>query len=212
LVSNNLAAHLRLFRFLICVVQGPYYLSSTVKAIYYTFAALLVLWSSVGLCGISFGQTRHSQNIEALVDGLTSTDKDRRLESLRALEELGPQARTATKNVIDVLNDSEAQVRLGAINTLRAIGPEAKLAITPLIDLVRDRDSEVRRAAAEALASIGVEAKSATPNLLELLRDENPEVKGAGARALGSVKMCIPRHCRAHTRSGQQRDLYLRSR
>jgi HEAT repeat protein len=148
---------------------------------------VVIIWSGLCWCSVSFGQVRKFENLTTLELGLESEDKEVRLASLHEIEKLGAQARTIIPSIVGLFHDPDADVRAAAIQALGAMRGEARVAVKELMDLLADHDPYVKRAAADTLAIIRNEARIATPNLLELLKSNDPDVRRSGARALGSI-------------------------
>ncbi len=80
---------------------------------------------------------------------------ENQLQAITCLAELGPQAATATPDLIKLLESEDADIREVAAETVERIGPAAKAAIPVLERLLFDRDPNVRSAAARALQALG---------------------------------------------------------
>lgn len=110
-----------------------------------------------------------------LTGRLQDANPEMRLEAVRALKQLGPQAKTAVLRLSDALEDKEPLIRIEAARALGAIGPEAKATIPALIKRFGDKDQvrlegAVWFAAAKALGEIG---PASMPHLMPILEAED---------------------------------------
>ena len=109
-----------------------------------------------------------------------------REEAVRALRDLGPQAKSAVPALIEVLqHDPNADVRLTAGGTLGAIGPGAKAAIPSLTKALKDPDPHISRTAAWALGRIGAEA--AVADLVKAMKSKDRNLRFAATSALANL-------------------------
>lgn len=74
--------------------------------------------------------------VPALVEALSSADRDRRENSARALARMGTKATDAVPALIDALRDPDEDVRQNAVRALGQIGTGAKDAIPDLIGML----------------------------------------------------------------------------
>jgi len=114
-------------------------------------------------------------------------------EALRALVELGPDARAALPAFLQALKTkrppglSTRDFRREAATALVHFGPEAKEAVPYLIEMVRDSYYTAKIAAADALGAIGPEAREAIP-ALEQMAEEDPDFREIAERALLKIR------------------------
>jgi HEAT repeat protein len=130
-------------------------------------------------CLVSFANLRATGDEVAtpmeLAGRLRDADPEIRLEAVRALKQLGPQAKTAVLGLSDALEDKEPLIRIEAARALGAIGPDAKAAIPALVKRLDDKDAvrsegAVWFAAAKALGEIG---PASMPHLMPILEAED---------------------------------------
>ena len=115
----------------------------------------------------------------ALRDLLNSADADQRWWALRTLAQ-SPQ--TQTEWLLPLLNDPVPEVRQAA--ALGLSGHPAEMAIAPLIRALSDADSIVSSLACNALVEIG---KPAVPSLLEVPKDAPQMARINAIRALAEI-------------------------
>jgi HEAT repeat protein len=140
-----------------------------------------------------------------------------RYESIEALGQLGPAAKSSLPLLRLRLQDKERNVRLRAAFSIQkidpadhsfepvlagamregdgrtlldvaALGPDAAWAVPTLIGLLSHESSKVRTLAARGLGSIGPSASAAKVSLEEARRDSNAGVQKAAADALARVE------------------------
>src|SRR5262249_49195047 len=109
--------------------------------------------------------------------------------ALRALGEIGPEAKDSAPILIEALNDKDAEVVKAAEFALTKVPASIKPAIPLLIPLLKP-DGRYAYLAAITLADIGsayAETSEAVAPLGEVLKDKSPDVRMAAAKALGSI-------------------------
>jgi HEAT repeat protein len=92
--------------------------------------------------------------VPVLVDGLQSTDADRRWRAARTLGRIGPPAASAVPTLAGALSDSSNLVRLHAARALGRIGLAARPAAAALQRTTGDPDANVSEEARQALARL----------------------------------------------------------
>jgi HEAT repeat protein len=132
-----------------------------------------------------------------------------RLAAAQALENYGPDARTAVPSLREVVRRGfvpqespwpvafayqpanrdvfrgNADLRIAAMRALRAVGSNAQSAIPDIGQtLATDPEATVRRVAAEVLGGFGKDASSQAPILRDRLDDVDPEVRRNASEAL----------------------------
>ena len=95
-----------------------------------------------------------NNQVNALSLALKDSDQQIRLESVRALGNLGPITKTTVPALSKALQDTDPQVRMAAAYALRQFGPAAEDAVPALCRTLKDTDPNVRSTAAGALARI----------------------------------------------------------
>jgi HEAT repeat protein len=115
--------------------------------------------------------------VSQLIEQLENPEAAQRVQAVRSLGEIGPEARSAIPRLMTLLNDQTSAesiyVTVGdsAVDTLVEIGSEAVFELT---NAVKEDDSETARAAAVALERIGPKAWPALPALIG--RVNSPDV------------------------------------
>ncbi len=112
----------------------------------------------------------HAQDIHQLVQDLSSSSSEKRMNAASTLGELGANAAPAVPALTSALRDDDAYVRNFAASALGLVGPAAGPAVPELIRALHDADESVVQAAQRALGGIGPGAKAAVPELVILLR------------------------------------------
>lgn len=108
-------------------------------------------------------------------------DKSRlvKLNTMYALNSLGPKAKPVVPDLVAALKDAEPAVRAAAATTLGVIGPDAKAAAPELLAFLKDAAQavEVRGASAAALAHIGADAKDVVPALKDAIKGKDTHLR-----------------------------------
>lgn len=123
---------------------------------------------------------RHNQDIQGLVDALTSRDPDIQSAAMTALGDTGP---AATGLLLIALQKRDRNLRLGAIGALAAIRDPASAAA--LAGAMKDPASEIRWQAAIALGETG--CQEAVDPLLSGLEDRDKYVRYGSALSLARL-------------------------
>ncbi len=126
-------------------------------------------------------------DVPALMEKLQSEVHKDRLDAVKALGDLGPEAAPAVPALIEAVQGEGYLLRQLAIKSLGEIGEPAAPAVPVLVEALQDSDSDefVRMRAAHALGQIGPAAKEAGPALAEALRsDPDEDVREAASEAL----------------------------
>ncbi len=126
-----------------------------------------------------------------------AADATLRLQAIRALSNIGPEAKDALPTVTKALRDRDARVRARAAFALGEIAVDPQVA-PPLIAALRDSDRSVCVQAANSLIRIG---PAAVPFLAEGLSDQHSRARYWSAYALGMIgpeaKEAVPALTRA---------------
>lgn len=163
-------------------------------------------------------QARAEKDVARLVQILDKGTPAERLQALRTLAEIGPDAQAAVPQLIQSLRDPDEILRRRAGSALVAIGPKqialveplvkaldvdddavqanlgtvlvgvGPIATTRLIALLKSEDAVARRGAAIALEAFGVDALPAVKPLVKALQDKDTAVRLATARALVKIE------------------------
>jgi HEAT repeat protein len=128
-----------------------------------------------------------AEALKTLEEGVANEDALVRANSLHALAELGPPAKSATPAIVKALHDAEREVVLTALDALTAIHPDDPKAIDALSGLAGDFDSELRVRACHVLGLIGAPAREAIPALKPVLQSADEAERTVAAWALVQI-------------------------
>lgn len=120
---------------------------------------------------------KEQKDIKGLVDALSNTDSNIRINAAKALGVVGDN--TSIDPLINALKDQAIHVQREAISALRKIGTPA---VESLIITLSNEEWSMREKAAETLGEIG-ETRAAEP-LIDALQDKNSIVRMAAVKAL----------------------------
>ncbi len=128
----------------------------------------------------------------ALAGGLD--DAEVRMPALRALEAIGPEARTVVPKLAALMTHPDAFVRIGVAYALGAIGataegpsPAAADVLAPLRDALKDDCPAVTYAAAQMLSGLGPIARDALPEMTGLLDHPDGYRRAAAATFVANL-------------------------
>ena len=112
-----------------------------------------------------------------------------RVEALRSLRVIGPQAKEAIPALIAALKDPDVDMRRMAAMALGNIGgdPNSVAALAAMLTEDHEGNADLRAAAAYALAGMGPQAKAALPALIVALHDRSVVVRAAAVHPLVSL-------------------------
>lgn len=119
--------------------------------------------------------------IPRLLEGLSSTEWQRREGSARALGNL--QVKEAVEPLLNALKDEIPSVRQEAARALGLIGDPR--AVKPLLQALQDEEVSVRAAAVEALGEF--DDPEIVEPLIQALGDKDKKIRAAAAYALGKI-------------------------
>ena len=110
--------------------------------------------------------------VRALRANLKSDQVNLRIDAVRSLGVLGPEAKAAVPELIGALRDPDSAVKIAAISTLGEIGPAAADAVEPLMTMVNDyeKDPGTATMAIDALGRIGPGARRVVPDFITMLK------------------------------------------
>ena len=116
---------------------------------------------------------------QPLIDDLNSKDSTRRLDALKAIQKLGPDAAFAVSKLVQLLKESESYEKTQVIRCLGRIGPDAAPAVPQLLEILQSESSATafRYEAAQAIARMGEAGEVAIPTLIAILKDPGESVK-----------------------------------
>jgi HEAT repeat protein len=128
-------------------------------------------------------------DLAELTKRLTSKDAEVRAKALRAIADMGPDARPALADLMKSLRDSDPEVVKVAEIALKNLEPWTTKDLPVLGAGLRDSSASVRLFALGAIKSLGAEARPALASLLQASGDADAEV---GHTALAVVKALGP--------------------
>lgn len=105
--------------------------------------------------------------VAALIDGLSDTDENVRLQAVRTLAELASESFEAVEALRGLLSSADESVRVQAATSLAELTPQLPEAVEALRGLLSSADESVRVQAATSLAKAG----QAYPEVIEALRE-----------------------------------------
>ncbi len=98
-------------------------------------------------------------SLKALLKGLKDNRSYVRNSAIRALGQMGQDAREAVSELARALKDEDKWCRLSAAQALERMGKEAKAAVPALYDALKDEDERLRKAARSALDKVQKEGE-----------------------------------------------------
>ncbi len=128
---------------------------------------------------------------EAIVVEVLDYPEDLRENAVLTIGAIGPDARPATKALIDLFHQLDSWS--GQSWVVQSLGQiRANEGVDLLVKILGNRedyDSSLRAAAATSLGGIGEGARPATPALVETLKDDDEEIRWVAAEALGKINV-----------------------
>lgn len=125
--------------------------------------------------------------VPALMEALHSDNTLIREGAVRALGEIGPQAKQAVPWLLAAKGDNDNRIRFRAAVALWKVDRQAKPAIPILIEFVQTPDVSVGTVAAQILGEMGSQAKEAVLVLAEIMKKDWHMVSSSCAQALGEI-------------------------
>jgi hypothetical protein len=127
--------------------------------------------------------------VQALADGLGSTDARERISCAQALSFIGPAARDATPALLGMFAGGDSKERIRVCQALGTIGSCSKASdsVIVLTDALDPTDPKLTTSAADALGGIGSQAQPAVPALVKLLVNSDERVRQSAVRALARI-------------------------
>jgi HEAT repeat protein len=145
-------------------------------------AAAILRWLEEG------GSPPGAAGVRALATLLESGDLGLRLAAAWALETLGPEAQSATRNLIVALGgDAAPGVRAAAARSFPELGEGGRVAVPALFEALDDPSEAVRHAAAQTLAELKLTAEE-IPRLERALQSDDVYVRAFAAWRLGNFR------------------------
>jgi beta-lactamase regulating signal transducer with metallopeptidase domain/HEAT repeat protein len=141
--------------------------------------------------------------VPALTAAVKSENRNVRRFAVKALKEVGTDARPAVPALLQAMKDEDLETRRRAIETVCVIDPHAKGFVPALSEALKDECAYIRYLAAVKFWEVVnvKDAKPAIPALLEALRDKEYEVRyqalsavdhiGAGKEAVAAVSRLL---------------------
>lgn len=121
----------------------------------------------------------------ALEEQLKSANKDVREAAIRAVGNMGAEAKRAVPGLLNVVVvEQHEELRKAATDALVSLGEEA---VPDTAKALKDGRAPMRLAACSILERIGPEAGKAATALAATLKDKVPEVRAAAASATGAL-------------------------
>ncbi len=118
---------------------------------------------------------------------LDSKNASARVVGLRALAQIGPDARGIAARVTALTDDPDPSVRAAALASIVAIDGKVPQVFEPLEGGLADKVPGVRLAASTAAGALGAKARPLAGKVAVLLGDPSVDVQAAAARALGNI-------------------------
>ena len=131
-----------------------------------------VSWIPVPRGGSLFDnqKLRYAKLIPDALEGLASTDTERKVGAIQLVGALGKEAAPHLPLVIGALSDKDEEVVMAAALALFQLGaPDAEAAVPKLIEALERKD--IRYTVVQTLGRYGKEAKDAVPKIIEIMRE-----------------------------------------
>jgi HEAT repeat protein len=123
--------------------------------------------------------------VPMLIDALHDMDVQTRQYSALALNEIGPDAKAATIDLIyAMLRDKDKDVRSNAALALTSVKPDARLAAPAFRQALRDKTVAVTDCAIDGLTKLGA---AGVPELSDALKDRDKDARRLAAEILGKL-------------------------
>ena len=119
---------------------------------------------------------------------LEEQDPAKRYAAIRAVGEIGPEAKEAIPALIQTIRETRNRNKRFLVASVHALLGMGREVVPHMITLLKDDDWEIRRGAAWMLGKLGPEAEDAVPALTEALRDSNAVVRAKASEALKRIK------------------------
>jgi HEAT repeat protein len=126
--------------------------------------------------------------LKELTQRLTAKDTSERASALKALADMGPEARPALVPLMQALRDSDPDISQLAAAALKKLEPWSVADLAALKGGLRDKSPEVRNFAVAALKSLGANARPALTDLLHAVGDEDAAVSRSAGEAVQSLE------------------------
>ena len=129
------------------------------------------------------------QTVEAIKPGLHSSDIRTRRDALKAIGQLGIEAKRITIPILYeyLTHETDAGFRADAACIIGEIAPESEFTTPFLIEALKDRRATIRESAALGIAYGPAKPEAAIPLLFDLLKDKKTDLRYAALTALGKI-------------------------
>ena len=119
---------------------------------------------------------KSTEEIQPMLDQLTSPDNSVKIQGADKLRQMGKQAENASQHLWDAFeNANESQVRIRLFRAFQAVTSDKSVVVDKLKQQIQDPDSNKQMGAIDAFAEIGPDAQSVLPTLLERLRNNRDQ-------------------------------------
>ena len=125
-------------------------------------------------------------SVSTLIGELYSNDRAARILAIRSLGQLGTDAATAIRDLVEIVDDPDKDIAALSLRAVAVIGPDRSLK-SKLVGLLRDSCPRMRQMAAFAIGALGEDASEAVPSLASMLKDEDRSVQMQAMLALSRV-------------------------
>jgi HEAT repeat protein len=132
--------------------------------------------------------TYQGKPLSTWIEMLNDKDPIRRFPAIKAVGEIGPEAREAIPLLIKTIRESRNRDRRTLVACNHALLGMDKEIVPHMISLLKDDEWEMRRGAAWILGKLGPEAKEAVPALTEALNDSNAAVRTKAEESLKKIR------------------------
>nr|WP_286178015.1 protein kinase [Rhodopirellula sp. JC639] len=114
-----------------------------------------------------------------LIEKLQSNDSTQRLDALKAIQKLGPDASFAVPQLVKLLEQPDSYEKTQVIRCLGRVGPDEGAAMPQLLEIFQSEAplTGSRFEAAQAIARMGEVGEVAIPTLIALVKDPGESVK-----------------------------------
>ncbi|HWG43392.1 MAG TPA: M56 family metallopeptidase [Gemmataceae bacterium] len=126
-----------------------------------------------------------ASSVPPLIAAVKGENRNARRFAVRALAELGTDARSAMPALLQAMNSNDVETRCLAITAVVQIDPHTKGVVSALIKALQDQ--ETAYTAMRAIKDVGEEAKAATAGLLAFLHDKDTQVQIEVIHALAAI-------------------------
>lgn len=119
---------------------------------------------------------------------LEGPDPIERVAAIKAVGEIGPEAKQAIPVLIEVIRETRNRDKKMLVLCNDALLAMGKEIVPYMIDLLKDDSWEMRRGSAWILGKVGPDAKDAIPALTKALNDPHAVVRKKAAESLKKIR------------------------